>query len=145
MDDGLSSPTQRAALGSLVEETETPASAANWQSSSNTPVEFIIPLVKKLRPWHSVTPILHTSTAGVWTLLSTKTSGAMLREFSDTSTDHSGTGAMYSTTGSTDTAGAGRYSLVGQDVLHQQRRLCPHAYLAPLLTDECRSTVGPQG
>ena len=22
---------------------------------------------------------------------------------------------------------------------------CPHVYLAPLLTDECRSTVGPQG
>ena len=51
--------------------------------------------------------------------------GAMLREFSDTSTDHSGTGAMYSTTGSTDTAGVSTmYSLVGQDVLHQQRRHC---------------------
>ena len=117
--------TQREALDSLVEETETPASAANWQSPSNTPEEFIIPLVKKLRPWHSVTPILHTSTAGVWTLLSAKTFGAMLREFSDTSTNHSGTGAMYSTTGSTDTAGIGTmYSLVGQDVLHQQRRHC---------------------
>ena len=37
-------------------------------------------------------------------------------------------------------------------VLHQPRTRThrapsrsPHAYLAPLLTDECRSTVGPQG